>query len=114
MAHSLTVYYRPDSYPDWVLWKEFPDRLSLIGRPQALGTGGVPTARAGFAPRLPLGKPSDACDPDSTNRKLRRGFSFQVRFTGTGHMTFERFRLHAQRLVEKSRSIETPRSTGTP
>lgn len=107
--HSLTVYYRPDDFPDWILWKEFPDRFSLIGQPQALGAGGLPVARAGFAPRVPLGKPSNASDPNSTNRSLRRGFHFQVRFVGTGHMAIQMFRLHAQKLVEKSRSIETSR-----
>jgi hypothetical protein len=108
--HSLSVYYRPDNYPDWVPWKEFPDKFSLIGIKQALGAGGIPSARSGFAPRVSLGKPSNACDPLSTSRSLRRGYRFQVRFKGTGHMTIEMFRIHAQRLVEKSRSIETPRS----
>ena len=104
--HTLKVYYRPDHYPDWVPWKEFLDKFSLIGEPQSLGAGGLPSARAGFAPRIPLGKPPNACDPNTTNRSLRRGFFFQVRFRGTGHMTLHMFRLHAQRLVEKSRSIE--------
>jgi len=104
--HSLKVYYRPDNYPEWVLWKEFPDRFSLIGRSQALGAGGLPSARAGFAPRVSLGKPADACDPNSTARSLRRGYYFQVRFKGTGHMMIEKFRIHGQQLVEKSRSIE--------
>ena len=105
--HSLTVYYRPDNYPDWIFWKDFPNRFSLIGVSQALGPGGVPSARAGFTPRVPLGKPPNACDPASTGRSLRRGFRFQVRFKGQGHMQIEMFRLHAQKLVEKSRSIET-------
>lgn len=104
--HSLKVYFRPDNYPDWVLWKDFPDSFSLIGQPQGLQAGGLPSARAGFAPRVPLGKPPNACDPVSTSRRLRRGYHFQIRFKGTGHMMIEMFRLHAQRLVEKSRSIE--------
>jgi|SRR5262245_35010828 len=104
--HSLKIYYRPDNYPDWVLWKEFPDRFSLIGRAQALGVGAMPSARAGFAPRVSLGKPQNACDPNSTSRSLRRGYYFQVRFKGTGHMMIEKFRLHGQQLIEKSRAIE--------
>jgi hypothetical protein len=106
MPHSLKVSYKPDNYPDWVSWKEFPDKFSIIGRSQALGTGAIPSARAGFAPRVSLGKPANACDPNSTARSLRRGYSFQVRFNGTGHMMIERFRLHGKTLVEKSRSIE--------
>jgi hypothetical protein len=106
MPHSLTVYYRPDNYPDWIQWKDFPDRFSIIGRSQALDSGAIPSARAGFAPRVPLGKPPNACDPNSTSRNLRRGYFFQVRLKGTGHMTVERFRIHGQLLTEKSRSIE--------
>jgi hypothetical protein len=104
--HSLKISYRPDNYPDWIPWKEFPDRFSLIGRSQALGAGGLPSARAGFAPRVSLGKPANACDPNSTARSLRRGYYFQVRFRGTGHMMIEKFRLHGQQLIEKSRGIE--------
>jgi len=102
VSHTLNVYYRPDNYPDWILWKEFPDRFSIIGKNQALSAGAIPSARAGFAPRVSLGKPPNACDPNSTNRSLRRGFYFQVRFKGTGHMMIEMFRLHAQKLIEKS------------
>jgi hypothetical protein len=106
MPHSLSLFYRPDNYPSWVPWKEFPDRFSIIGRSQALKTGAMPSARAGFVPRVSLGKPANACDPNSTTRSLRRGYSFQIRFKGTGHMTIDRFRLHAQQLLEKSRSLE--------
>ena len=102
--HSLKIFYRPDDYPDWVFWRDFEDTFKLIGQAQALDGGGVPSARAGFVPRLSLGKPQDATDPVSTRRNLRRGFEFQVRFKGIGHMTLQRFRLHAQRLVEKSRA----------
>jgi hypothetical protein len=106
--HSLKVYYRPDRYPEWIFWKQFTDRFSLIGHPQSLQAGGLPAARAGFAPRVSLGKPPNACDPLSTKRSLRRGYSFQIRFKGSGHMVLNMFRLHAQALVEKSRAIETP------
>ena len=65
--------------------------------------GGVPTARAGYAPRVSFGKPGDDCDPN-TNRRLRLGFQFQVRFQGTGHAAISRFRIHAQKLIERSRA----------
>jgi hypothetical protein len=109
MGHSLTVYFRPDSYPDWVLWKDFPDKFSLIGDPQGVGIGGLPSAKAGFSPRVPLGKPPSDCDPVSTNRLLRRGYYFQIRFKGTGYMQIDMFRLHAKTLIEKSRAVETPK-----
>jgi hypothetical protein len=97
----LQIHYRPDNYPDWVHWRTFTGRFDLIGTPGALDIGGLPSARPGFAPRVPFGKPSDECDP-TTMRKLRRGYQFQVRFKGSGHVIIDRFRLHAQRLIEKA------------
>lgn len=100
--HTLTVYYRPDNYPHWIFWKKFVQKFDLIGKASALDVGGIPTARAGFAPRVSFGKPQTKTDPESTNRKLRRGYQFQVRFVGTGHATIDRFRIHAQTVVERS------------
>jgi len=107
--HSMTVHYRPDNFPDWVPWKDYPPgSFTLIGTASALGPGGVPSARAGFYPRQSFGKPSDTCDTRSTIRRLRRGYQFQVRFKGTGHVVIDRFRLHAQKLIERSRGGTTP------
>lgn len=100
--HTLYVYYRPDNYPEWVFWRKFEERFTLIGRASALDAGGLPTARAGFAPRVDFGKPSDECDPNSTNRRLRRGYQFQIRLKGTGHVSIDRLRVHAQTTIEKS------------
>lgn len=100
--HTLTIYYRPDSYPDWIFWKRFQQQFDLIGKPGALDGGGIPTARPGFAPRVSFGKPSDQTDPNSTNRRLRRGYQFQVRFVGVGHVILERFRIHAQTQIERA------------
>lgn len=99
--HELKVYYRPDQYPIWTLWKDLSGKFEMIGTPGAIDAAGVPTARGGFAPRVPLGKPQNDCDP-TTKRNLRRGFNFQVRFVGTGHVIIDRFRLHCQKLIEKS------------
>lgn len=102
--HSLTVYYRPDNYPEWIFWREFSHKFTLIGKASALGVGGVPSARPGFAPRVSFGKPPDDPDAIATGRRLRRGFNFQVRFKGSGHVILDRFRIHAQRLVENSKA----------
>jgi len=101
---SLTVYYRPDNYPDWILWREFTQEFNVIGNVSKLGTGGLPTARPGFAPRISFGKPADEHDRIETGRILRRGYNFQVKFVGIGHVTLDRFRLHAQKLVERYRA----------
>jgi len=100
--HTLKIFYRPDNYPDWVKWREFEGEFSTIGDPSALGVGGLPNARPGFIPRLSLGKPADDADTLQTNRKLRRGFNFQVKFVGSGHLVLDRFRLHSQKLFERS------------
>lgn len=99
--HDLIIYYRPDNYPYWTLWRDFTNKFDMVGEPGAIDAGGNPTARAGFAPRVPLGKPGNDCDP-VTGRRLRRGYDFQIKFTGTGHINLDRFRLHAQRQIEKS------------
>jgi len=104
--HTLSISYRPDNYPDWIPWKTFSGIFDIIGKASALGTGGVPSAKPGFKPRLSFGKPPDACDDLSTSRRLRRGFNFQVKLNGSGHVVIERFRLHAQRLTENSRATK--------
>jgi hypothetical protein len=101
--HILKVQYRPDNYPYWIPWREFANKFDMIGERNAIDLGGVPTVRPGFAPRVPFGKPQNACD-DTTGRSLRRGYDFQVKFNGTGHAVLDRFRLHAMMLVEKSTS----------
>lgn len=106
--HSLKIYYKPDNYPYWVFWKEFTQELGLIGKPSALGAGGIPTAVPGFIPRLSFGKPPNDTDVFSTNRKLRRGYEFQVKFVGTGYVILNRFRLHAQKETERSRAVNKP------
>ena len=97
---TLKVFYRPDDYPTWLPWQEFTQQFTLIGNPGQIDLGGIPTAKPGFAPRIPLSKPPDACD-DTTKRNLRRGYAFLVRFEGTGHMVFKRFRIQGQQLIEK-------------
>lgn len=102
--HHLDVSYRPDNYPEWIPWREFRQQFGLIGKASALGVGGIPSARAGFAPRVAFGKPPDDPDAIATGRRLRRGFNFQVRFRGTGHVILDRFRIHGMKLVEQSTS----------
>ena len=48
--HDLKIYYRPDNYPHWSLWRDFTDKFDMIGEIGAIDAGGVPIARAGFAP----------------------------------------------------------------
>jgi hypothetical protein len=88
--HTLKIHYRPDNYPDWVEWREFSEIMSVIGEPSKIGIGGLPSARAGFLPRLSFGKPQDGGDGKETGRKLRRCYNVQVRFRGTGSAVLDR------------------------
>jgi hypothetical protein len=101
--HTMKVYYRPDQYPFWIAWRDFSQKFHMIGDPGAIDAGGIPTANPGFSPRIPLGKPANDCDP-TTGRQLRRGYDFQIKIAGTGHVVIDRFRLHAQKIVERSTS----------
>jgi len=101
--HTLKTYYRPDDYPEFIPWREFSQQFDIIGSAGSLDVGGIPTARPGFAPRIPFGKPGNQCDP-TTKRQLRRGYEFQVKFNGTGYCVLNRFRIHAKILIEKATS----------
>jgi hypothetical protein len=99
--HILESFYRPDNYPNWIPWKRFEQKFNIIGKPSVLNFNGVPSAQPGFSPRQSFGKPPDDCDP-TTGRRLRRGFEFQVKLSGEGHVILDKFRIHAQKLVERS------------
>jgi hypothetical protein len=101
---TLKVFFKPDNYPDWVFWKRFDDVFQMIGQPGELDIAGLPSARAGFFPRVSFSKPNNACDTEETIRRLRRGYHFQVRLVGLGHARIDRFRLHGQTLIESSRA----------
>jgi hypothetical protein len=106
--HTLKIDYRPDNYPDWIPWREFSELLSSIGKPSKIGIGGLPSAKPGFYPRLSFGKPPSDGDTQQTGRSLRRGYNFQVRFRGTGFIVLDRFRIHAQKLIERSTAQNRP------
>jgi hypothetical protein len=105
--HTLKTFYRPDDYPHWLPWQEFIQKFEMIGKAGDIDAGGIPTARPGFAPRVPFGKPPDAKDY-TTGRNLRRGYNFQVKLVGTGHVIINRFRIHAQKQIEKSTANPMP------
>lgn len=109
MSHKLQVDYRPDNYPDWIAWRQFDENdIDMINAPGKLGIGGLPIARGGFFPRLSFGKPQDGGDRQETGRSLRRCYNVQVRFRGNSYLVLDRFRLHAQKLVERATAQNKP------
>ncbi len=90
---SLELSFRPDSSATYLPWKTTSETLTP-GDCGNLTCGGVPTVGVGFAPRIKIGKPSDACD-EYTGRLNRRGYEFQPKLRWTGHASIRRMRLQA-------------------
>jgi hypothetical protein len=98
---AVNVAYRQDENPDWIDWHT----LQPVG-PQGdcgeITCGGCPTIKPGFAPRKRFPAPPKDCD-ENTKRDSSRGFEFQARLRGAGHLSIRKFRLHAKNLPEDSK-----------
>jgi hypothetical protein len=97
---KVTVEYRSDGYPFWVLW----GTMNLEGHqspchmdPAICQSPGCPTEGYWFQKSLPF--PNPDCDVN-TGKLLRNGFFFQVRITWEGPATLLMLVLHATELVE--------------
>lgn len=77
---DIQVWYKPDSYPCWVLWRKFS-----ICNPVAQDD---PKSRPGYRTRIGLGEPSGVpCEPIN-NRPYRTFYWGQLRFVITGPYRF--------------------------
>lgn len=75
---NFLAQYKPDQYPcwtDWFNWQECADMSAPNSQPQ-------------FRPRMGLGTPSSKPCDISTDRPLRNGYVYQVKFTITGKCRF--------------------------
>jgi len=72
---TITAYYKPDQYPNWVQW--FTVNVNYQG-----------TTDPGFRPRIGLGLPSATVFDPVTNRPLREGFNYQTKLVITGYCRF--------------------------
>ena len=79
---DFQVFYKPDQYPCWTLWRAWSQcGIQNTGQP-------TDNSKPGFVPRVGLGTPSgDPCDY-FTNRPMREGFNFQVKVVITGQCEF--------------------------
>jgi len=98
-AVAITVYFRPDWYPFWVIWDTYTLQSDLVmgsTSEDALEVGAVGRA---FASRL-----STRTAPDEleivNDFPLNVGFGFQVRVEWTGHAQIELGDLHMRPLPE--------------
>ena len=87
---NVKVYYRPDFYPCWTLWREF----NLAADDD--NTTGDGNKQPGYRMRIGLGQPSASdCEPGN-NRPLRNGFFHQFRVEFTGYCVFRGLRVRAR------------------
>jgi hypothetical protein len=91
------VYYKPDSYPCWILWKEFDECATYKNCDVDSITGCL--SNENYKPqhrhRISIVKPTVTCD-SKNNRQLDLGYSFQVRVEVTGYVEIKSLVLHAE------------------
>ena len=87
---NVKVFYRPDFYPCWTLWREFN---LAADDDNSTGDG---NKQPGYRMRIGLGQPSAKdCEPGN-NRPLRNGFFHQFRVEFTGYAVFRGLRVRAK------------------
>lgn len=72
---QFTAYYKPDQWPNWVLWHSWSETND-------------PTKKPGFRPRMGLGQPSPNDVDVDNDRPLRNFYNMQFRLVVTGHCQF--------------------------
>jgi hypothetical protein len=82
---NVQVFYKPDYYPCWTLWKEFAVCSDLTGE----------NANPAYRMRIGLGEPSVEPVEMGNNRPLRTGYFFQCRVVITGSCTWNGIRASA-------------------
>jgi hypothetical protein len=82
---NVSVYYRPDFYPCWTLWRQF---TVCADQPQ-------PNSNSTYRMRVGLGEPSPQPGEIGNNRPLRVGYFFQLRFVISGYCNINGVRASA-------------------
>jgi len=94
---SLSFYYKPDQYPNWILWTTVPVCASVSQcnppTPAVPCKVWAPNAM-GYAARIRLPRPPEGCN-EFTNGQLDRAYEFQFKIEMTGHCRIRKFRPHA-------------------
>lgn len=97
---NMSVSYKPDDYPDFIHWHDFPTFSPLHD-----GTCGLfpNTNRPSFQPKKTLQKVEIQQD-ENTKRETRRFYQLQVKFDWTGHLSLLRFKLKGHDEAESTRA----------
>jgi hypothetical protein len=103
---QVSAFFRPDEYPNWYPWYQGIIRSKYrTDTGESLGAFPLNYYQPAFEPRFQLPTPPEFDDP-STSRKATRGYSFQMRLDITGSWSISRIRMHAMRVIEKSKYLE--------
>jgi hypothetical protein len=93
---SLSIFYRPDQYPDWLKWETVS--INPESSCQTLSAGSCQVwkeARKTYASRILLTQPPECSNPLS-GMLTRLGYEFQFRIEGSGHFRIRKFKPHAK------------------
>lgn len=96
----MTIKYRPDQYPSWLVWKSFSICANVC---QTLPPGcevWKPNARL-YAARITLPQPPESCNTLSV-QPAREAHEFQFRLEWSGHCRIRRFFTHAKYVTQTS------------
>lgn len=78
---TISVYYRPDSYPCWVPWRTW----TICAKDPDPQNSTTVNYQPGFYPRMGLGEPDPKlCDPFS-DRPFREAYFFELKFVIQGY-----------------------------
>jgi hypothetical protein len=98
-AVKIKVFYRPDFYPCWTLWREQDICVDPTGQ----------YAQPGYRMRLGLGEPSEAPAESGNDRPLRIGNFFQFRVEITGSCTWHGLKVEADEFPQPTFAlVDTP------
>lgn len=72
---TVDVFYKPDQYPGWILWKKIQVSVDMTAT----------DAQPGYFTRLGLGRPNTNTGNVATGQNMRFGYTFQTRKVIQGH-----------------------------
>jgi len=99
---SISVFFRPDSHPRWFWWQGFEVDVDACANGTVVDATHPPLAKdPAISPQLTLGTPPDTQDKDVLNRRVDRGFTFQLRLEWAGRLTLQKAIIYADSLVEQ-------------
>lgn len=98
---NFKVYYKPDSYPCWIHWKDFEECATYKDCDLDSLTGCLTDKnfKPQYRPRISLGNPPNQCD-ETNGRPTRDGYSFQVRVEVEGYCEIRSMQLVAEEREE--------------